>query len=149
MVWPMRYTQLAKALALVCTALAVGGLGAGMASAAAKGPVALVCTVKPGVAVKGGTDGVAICEVFRGRLETAIGAPVRLAGAIPVGTRSRWVSIAITAPRPHALEVRMRSQLSGRRIDHPPLAIDVMDKTLDRRDVDTLAQHVAKQVKSR
>ncbi|MEQ1541368.1 MAG: hypothetical protein ABL926_03850 [Novosphingobium sp.] len=128
--------------AVLFAVLAVGAARA----AAAKPAIALVCTVQPGIGAKGGLETAGLCEIFRLRIEAITGTPVRLAAATPKGTRARWITLDIRAPRRNALEARMTSMLSGRRIGHTPIAIDVMDKAIGRRDVDSLAQVVAKQL---
>lgn len=135
---------------LIVSMVVLAALAASVVRAAAAKPVvALVCTVQPGLSGKGGVDTAGLCETFRIRIESIIGTPVRLATATPKGTRPRWVTLDIRAPRRNALEARMISHLSGRQISHSPIAIDVMDKAIGRGDVDTLARHVAKQLNSR
>ena len=137
----------------LAAALVIGAvLSAGRATharAAAKPGVALVCTLQPGLGSKGGVDRAALCETFRRRFEGVTGAPVRLVASVPAGPKARWITVDIRAPRRNALEARMTSQLSARRVSHPPIAIDVMDMAIGQRDVDGLAQVVAKRLTDR
>lgn len=128
------------------TVLIAALLAGTVRAAAAKPAVALVCTVQPGLGAKSELDTAGLCEIFRLRIETIAGTPLRLAAAIPNGTRARWIALDIRAPRRNALEARMTSQLTARRTNYPPIAIDVMDKAIGRRDADRLAQAVARQL---
>lgn len=108
-------TRWILALGMVIGAVFITGL-ASQVWAATKPGVALICTIQPGVSGKSGIDRAALCEAFRRRIEGATGAPVRLVTAVPAGVKARWVSVDIRVPRRNALEARMTSQLSARRV---------------------------------
>jgi len=99
---------------------------------------------------KGGPvlDRTAVCARFARAIETALG--VRLVEILtpPQAGKGRWISIEVRLGPPAHAEARFASRLGRAATKHVPIGIDIMDKELDLRDIDSLAAHVAQALRT-
>jgi hypothetical protein len=135
-----------------CAALALalggGAVGSSPVSAAAsrpaQPPVALVCHVAGPAKGRGELTDEAICARFTTMIQEALGQPIKRTARLPAGERGRWIRLEVRLlPRGRA-EAAFTSKLHGKATNHPLLAVQVMDKTMDLREIDKLARLAGK-----
>jgi hypothetical protein len=136
--------------------LAALGLGGAMMllaqQSAASGPgtrpvVNLQCTLSGSVKGASGLTRAAVCARFVQRIEGAL--KVRLVEAPSAsGPEGRWIEIQIKLVGPAHAEAAFTSRLGGKVRKHQPIGVDVMDKGLDLREIDILADAVAQALRT-
>lgn len=85
----------------------------------------------------------AICARFVGAIEPALKVRLVPVPAAPSPGKGRWISIQVHLGTPASVEAAFTSRLGRTVRKHPAIAVDVMDKSLDLREIDLLAKDVA------
>lgn len=130
----------------VGVALATGGVtvcGIEAEARAATLPIVLVCNAKVAVKGQSGLTEEAICARFAAPIAAALNHPVKLGSAVPAGTKSSWIRIAVRLHANGRAEAALTSKLHAEATNYPVLAVHVMDKPLQLREIDLLAKRVA------
>jgi hypothetical protein len=108
-----------------------------------KAPITLVCSAS-GLAKHGaGLSEAALCSRFTAPVAAALKAKVNHGATLPVDPKARWIRIAVRLDPRGRAEALLTSKLHGEATNYPLLAVQVMDKPLQLREIDRLARHVA------
>lgn len=106
--------------------------------------VALVCTVAGLPKHRGVLTEESICARFSLRIREALERSVRPEAQLPASPAARWIKLEVKLlPRDRA-EARLTSRLHGNAMNHPVMAVQVMDKSMDLDDIDKLARLVGR-----
>lgn len=85
----------------------------------------------------------AICARFVRAIEPALRVRLAEVASAPATNKGRWISIQVRLAAPASAEAAFTSRLGATVRKHPAIAVDVMDKSLDMREIDLLAKDVA------
>lgn len=85
----------------------------------------------------------AICARFVRAIEPALKVRLIPVSTAPLPGKGRWITIQVRLDAPASVEAAFTSRLGRAVRKHPAIAIDVMDKKLELREIDLLAKDVA------
>jgi hypothetical protein len=84
-----------------------------------------------------------VCTRFVQAIEPALKVRLVEVATAPSANKGRWIAIQVRLAAPAHAEAAFTSRLGGTVTKHQPIGIDVMDKSLDMREIDMLARQVA------
>jgi hypothetical protein len=105
------------------------------------GAVELTCIVDGAQYV--GSSG-EICSAFKQKIDAALEVPTRQAKTFVVNGRSDAIAIDIRVLKRGGVVAKVKQRKNGSLQNFPEIAVDVMDRPLAMRDVETLANEVAR-----
>lgn len=106
------------------------------------------CRIEGADQALGGLSREQVCARFAAALEPLAGGRlVTLEADQPLPRKGRWIALAIRRSPPSGLEARLTARLGNTIRQYPPIAVDVMDKALQLREIDILARQVALQLR--
>lgn len=85
-----------------------------------------------------------VCAVFKRKVDGAIARQTRAVRAMQVTGNA--VGIILRIKGPHSASAVLITRSGGKTVSHPELTIDVMDKSISLRDLDTLATQIARKL---
>lgn len=141
-------SQRATAIGRIACGLGVLWMTAAMtqAPAPANRGAALICMVAGVNAIRPATSSSAVCAVFKRQIDRALTAPTQTVGGLAAGSRGDWIKLDVRLLKSGTVTADAASRLQGKTVAHPQIAIDVMDKSVGMREIEILAQEVAKAI---
>ena len=131
----------------------VGGLAlAGVMSGAATGKpsfdpatgIAFVCAVSGAGRLRPAMTPAQICAIFKRKIDGAIARPSKAVAAWPV--RGNAIRVKVRIDGPNGLSAAASTRARGKTVHVPEMTVDVMDKAVGFRDVETLATQLAQMI---
>ena len=107
-------------------------------------PIAFSCTLNGAEKLRPALDPATVCGLFKRRIEAEIARQTKAAPGFPARGQAIRVTVRIVGPREVSAvtELRARGKLQKR----PEMTLDVMDKSVGMRDLESLAIQVARAV---
>lgn len=106
--------------------------------------VALTCTVTGAKHLGAATTPAQVCALFKRRIDAAIARQTRVTPAWPSRGNAIRVFVRIDGPRTVGANATVRAK--GRIRQIPEITLDVMDKSIQLRDLDLLANQLARSI---
>lgn len=106
--------------------------------------VVFVCSASGTERLRPQTSAAQVCALFRQKVEAAIARRTRSANALPSSGNGLRIVVRIDSARSASAAATVQAR--GKTIRHPELTIDVMDKSLGMRDLDLLANQIARKL---
>ncbi|MFM5950770.1 MAG: hypothetical protein ACKOPM_16315 [Novosphingobium sp.] len=107
-------------------------------------PIAFTCTLSGGEKLRPALDPAAVCAQFKRRIEAEIARQTRAVPAFPARGQAIAVAVKIIGPREASATMKLRAR--GRSAIRPEITLDVMDKSIGMRDLESLATQVARSI---
>ncbi len=107
------------------------------------GSLPFSCSVE-GSAIAGSPD--AICAAFQKSFQKAVKTSTHLVSDVAANSRSDRIDVQVRVMKRGSIFARVIEVRAGKIQNHPEIAIDVMDRRLAFRDIETLADESAKLV---
>jgi hypothetical protein len=107
-------------------------------------PIAFSCTVNGGEKLQPALDRAAVCALFKRKIEAEMARQTKAAPAFPTRGQAILVTVRIVGPREASASAELRAR--GKLAKRPEITLDVMDKSVAMRDLDSLAIQVARSI---
>jgi hypothetical protein len=107
-------------------------------------PVAFSCTVSGAEKLRPALDRAAVCALFKQKIEAEMARRTKAAAAFPARGQAIRVTVRIVGPREASAGAELRAR--GRLAKRSEITLDVMDKSIAMRDLDSLAIQVARSI---
>lgn len=109
--------------------------------------VAFVCTVTGAKHLAPAGSAQQVCALFKRRIDAAIARQTRAAPAWPA--RGNAIRVTVRIAGPHEVGAAATIRTRGRTRQIPELTLDVMDKAVGLRDLELLANQIARTITER
>ncbi|HQV04924.1 hypothetical protein [Novosphingobium sp.] len=107
-------------------------------------PVTYSCAVSGAEKLRPRLDPAAVCNLFKRQIEAEIARQTRAAPAFPARGQAIRVAVRIVGPREASASAEFRAR--GKLIKRPEITLDVMDKSLGMRDLESLASQLSRSI---
>jgi hypothetical protein len=104
------------------------------------------CTVTGAAMLPERLDEVAVCAMFKDRIDARLPLPAKTVNAVSKAGGGDWLKLDIRISKNNSAGAVLSRQNGGRQMVHPEIVIDVMDKALGKQELEKLADEVAKLV---